>query len=269
MRISGTLVVILSLLLALMAFSGCDTPGTGEPEPEEPNDPPPMPTLVYTGDNATGQSVTPIFIWECTDPDGDDLNFTHVIYNEDDPLNTTYETQTDQHSIEWSGDDLSEDTEYVWFVTADDRENDPVSCNVDTFTTGTSVNNPPSRPSNLHPSHEETAVDADDLTLSWDECMDPDGDPIVYDVRFNDGFGLSLVRPGKGFPGCGFAGSQAGAPEKTNLTQRRGGAEDGKAKNNDHGRGFSLWPCSYLFLPVLRASAPPRPVFFPYLPCME
>ncbi len=198
MRLSGTLLVVLLILLALSVFSGCETtPGTSETDPPDPNDPPDSPTLVYPGDNATDQSISPTFIWECDDPDGDDLIFTHVIYEADDLLNTLQETVTDQYTLEWSGDNLAADTEYSWYVLADDEINDPVDCGLFTFTTGSGTNNPPSQPVGLIPEDDATDVDADDLTLFWDECMDPDGDPVVYDVYFNDGFGLDVVSEGQ------------------------------------------------------------------------
>ena len=186
MRIFGTVTVILSLLLALTAFSGCggsDSPTDSTP-PDDTNSPPSKPKVVYPQWESEGQSTRPTLIWECYDPDFDDLTFYWSITTYP-TASTVYSGETTEDSYVWGEGEtaLATETEYVWSVTADDGTNDPVEGNPRTFTTGSSTNNPPVKPYYCFPHPGNTNIDADDLTLSW-YCYDPDGDPIVYDVYF-------------------------------------------------------------------------------------
>jgi len=78
----------------------------------------------------------------------------------------------------------------AWFRTLSEGKNTVFRNNVNTtygfsvrcLQEGTSINQPPSPPSNPKPENGSTNIPAD-TTLSW-SCSDPDGDPLTYDVYF-------------------------------------------------------------------------------------
>jgi hypothetical protein len=78
-------------------------------------------------------------------------------------------------------EDLEKSRRYDWYVEADDQHNSPVGSETWTFYTGESTNNPPLTPFNPAPPDGATDVQSEDVTLSW-SCVDPDGDPLRYDV---------------------------------------------------------------------------------------
>lgn len=167
------------LLLAVLIVAGCPKADKETPASPEENDPPEAPHTPYPEAHKTDQSTSPVFLWQCEDPESDPLTFTiHLTRYYDsyqhDPIVTTVPNYTMTEGLE-------KDRRYDWFVEADDQNNTPVASETWTFYTGESDNNPPVTPFSPTPDDFATDVQAEDVTLMW-KCIDPDGDPLVYDV---------------------------------------------------------------------------------------
>ncbi len=180
MRNARVSFAILALLLATTMLFSCETVDTEDvDDPVEANDPPEAPHTPYPENHVVGQSIRPIFYWQCEDPELDELTFTIYLtraydYYDHDPIVTSDRS----YAMDL---DLEKQRRYDWHVEADDGNNDPVSSETWTFYTGETTNNPPFPPFNPDPPDYATDVQAEDVTLSW-EGYDPDGDPLVYDV---------------------------------------------------------------------------------------
>jgi len=199
MRISRTLAFILVLLLALSAFSGCETnkETTAPTTDDDTNYPPSSPVITYPYDGAESMSIRPTLMWTCSDLDGDELRFDWRIttYPTPSTIFSGYESTEYSHVWNSEGTPLEPETEYVLIVYANDGTNDLVESTPRTFTTGTGLNNPPSRPL-LNPYDDEIDVDPEALRLTW-YCFDPDGDPVVYDVQFGEPPVMTVVSEGQ------------------------------------------------------------------------
>ena len=190
------------------------------------NTPPHQPSSPSPADGATGVSVTPTLSWQCSDPDGDALEYK-ISYNE---VGSTLAAQSSwfsgtSHSL--SGLDYG--TTYEWNVIARDICGATTTGPTWTFTTKEASNHAPYAPSNPSPpdgdtvtisdstsdstteeettttlastdststtsstdSTSSTSSDSDSTTsqmilLSWDGG-DPDGDSVTYKVYFEAG----------------------------------------------------------------------------------
>lgn len=103
------------------------------------NSPPSVPQLLNPTDNATNQSLTINFSWECTDADANDvLKYTLLIKNNKD--NDVIEIK-DISSKNYEVKNLKYGTTYFWQVIANDSVNNPVYSATNKFsTTDTPIN---------------------------------------------------------------------------------------------------------------------------------
>jgi uncharacterized protein (TIGR02145 family) len=143
------------------------------------NNPPTAPSSPSPVNGSTGQSTSPTLSWSCSDPDGDQLTYDIYFGTSSNPT-TTIATNQSTTSINQSG--LNQNTIYYWKIVAKDNMGATTSGPIWSFTSATTINNPPSIPSNHSPSDGSTDVSTAP-TLTWN-CSDPENDPMTYDVYF-------------------------------------------------------------------------------------
>ena len=103
------------------------------------NLPPAAPILVSPEDGETELPLEVTFIWEGSDPDGDELSYTLELRN-----GTTNEVQNfnTAQDTSYTVQNLKLATSYFWQVTASDGENDPVGSVISEFKTLVLPDNP-------------------------------------------------------------------------------------------------------------------------------
>ncbi len=100
---------------------------------------PSAPELVSPEDGAVEQPLEVTFIWDASDPDGDELTYTLDLRNGTTDERQSFEVVRDTF---YTVSDLQLATRYFWQVTANDGTNDPVSSGISEFTTLTLPDNP-------------------------------------------------------------------------------------------------------------------------------
>ena len=145
----------------------------------------PPPTYVYPPNHSTGQSRTPLLVWNAYPhaPTGVHHYELHLKsgFSDDDKILDDFPVYYDTfHAVT---DTLDADTEYWWDVYVYDQYDDVSIGTKWYFTTGSGFNNPPVPPFDPDPADgsSSNALYAD---LHWD-CYDPDGDDLSYDVWLN------------------------------------------------------------------------------------
>lgn len=103
------------------------------------NLPPLAPTLVSPEDGAEELPLEVTFIWESSDPDGDELTYTLDLRNGSTDEMEIFEVGQD---TSYTVSNLQLATKYFWQVTVTDDTNDPVSSVISEFKTLTFPNNP-------------------------------------------------------------------------------------------------------------------------------
>lgn len=149
---------------------------------ENSNQPPSEPSNPDPENNE--QNVDPVdltIFWNfSTDPDGDQVSYDVFFGTTTNPPQVFTGTPYSRYLA----GDLSEGTTYYWKVKAKDGNGGETFGDLWSFTTSGGNNLPPSEPLNPYPQNNATNVDADGVDLFWDDCTDPDGDQVSYDVYF-------------------------------------------------------------------------------------
>ncbi|HEX5133253.1 MAG TPA: FlgD immunoglobulin-like domain containing protein [Candidatus Krumholzibacteria bacterium] len=149
-----------------------------------PNIPPLPPSSPSPADLATGVPVLGTLQWQCSDPDGDPLDYDVYLGTSLSPP-----LMASNLSVKsYAPPALAFTTDYYWRVVAHDSDGGETSGPEWMFTTG--VNSPPDPPSNPRPADGGTASTAP--TLRW-HGHDPDRLPLTYDVYFGDSSPPPLV----------------------------------------------------------------------------
>ena len=145
-----------------------------------PNHPPNGPDNPSPPDGATGLAGTTSLDWTCApDQDGDPIAFDVYFGASDPPPFVQHQAAT---SYDPPGN-LAYGTTYHWRIVVKDLWGGENPGPAWSFTTGDAPNYPPSMPSNPTPVHGATGVLLE-AVLAWSPGMDPDGDPLTYDVFF-------------------------------------------------------------------------------------
>lgn len=138
------------------------------------NEPPGPVTIVSPPDGSTGRSLTTDLEWQCTDPEGQTLNYDVYFGTSSNSPKIVSNRGPTFYTV--SG--LQPLTVYYWRVVARDPGGLETSSSTWTFTTR--LNQPPAAPSNPAPADNSTNHGSD-VTLQW-QCSDPEGQTITYDV---------------------------------------------------------------------------------------
>ncbi len=144
------------------------------------NDPPNIPNNPSPADGATDVDINVDLSWTCSDPDNDILNYdVYFGATSTPPLVSNNQTGTiyDPGTLIYS-------TQYYWQIVAWDPNGEFNISSLWSFNTSAVPNNPPNIPYNPNPSDGAIDVDVND-NLSW-SCIDPDNDPLTYDIHFGD-----------------------------------------------------------------------------------
>jgi hypothetical protein len=156
---------ILTELLETLGYT------SGTPAPEKPQ-------LLYPHLDATDQSRTPLFSWECDDSNPE-MEITYTVFLERwDYAGPQYEYTTGDKFLSCPIT-LESETMYRWRVKATEQHGLGRTSDEYEFTTGTGFNNPPARPKIIVPVSGESYPP--DVLIQW-TCYDPDGDELTYDV---------------------------------------------------------------------------------------
>ncbi len=103
------------------------------------NRPPMAPTLISPEDGAEELPLDVTFIWESSDPNGDELTYTLDLRNGSTNEMQVFEVGQD---TTFTVNNLQLATKYFWQITVSDDNNDPVSSSISEFKTLTQPNNP-------------------------------------------------------------------------------------------------------------------------------
>ncbi|MFO7916033.1 MAG: hypothetical protein R6U43_10140 [Candidatus Krumholzibacteriales bacterium] len=164
----------LVITLAVNIFPGCSDDSAG-PEKEHP---PGSPHSPVPADGAAARDTFITLSWQCSDPDGDDLEFEVYIRPEGGAEESF---PVDEMTLEMQ-DPLEPYTDYTWKVTASDGGRSTTGSDW-TFTTCASMEMPPQVPENPSPPDLSSGQPVN-ISLSWD-CIDPNlNDTITYDIYF-------------------------------------------------------------------------------------
>lgn len=77
---------------------------------------------------------------------------------------------------------LSTNTMYYWQVVANLPQSKTATSEVWSFTTTSTASYPPTKPTFIYPTDEDTGISAVSLDLEWTQSTDNESDPIVYDI---------------------------------------------------------------------------------------
>ena len=168
-------IIFILLILGLVLLSCVPLPKvSNNPPPNiETNNPPTQPSNPFPSDGATDVSLIPTLSWTALDPDGDTLAFDIYFGTESTPTLV----KSDSASNTYKPDTLNSKTKYYWKIVAKDEKGEVSEGPVWSFTT---LNNPPTQPSNPSPLDDATGVSITP-TLSW-TASDPDGDTLIYNL---------------------------------------------------------------------------------------
>lgn len=179
----------LYILVFLLISCGGSSDDSGEipSEPEEVNNAPTVPKLVYPSNNLLCIENKIDFLWdESVDPDGDAINYIVEIssdVNFDDIVYTKTSTGVELNYT------LEKGQPYYWRVKAVDNvggESDYTSAN-SFYTEGEAVSNYlPFSPELVSP-QDEGELTVGEITLKWN-AEDLDNDDLVFDILFNAGY---------------------------------------------------------------------------------
>jgi len=135
---------------------------------------PPVVNLLSPDNEAELYPVDVAVSWEAYDPDGDDVSFTLLVTDEDGQ-ETIIETEETDVQL----DNLPPGITYSWVVIAVDSKEAETRSEKRIFHT---INTPPEEPVAVSPEPGTEGITVDNTLLLW-SCSDPDGDPLVYEVR--------------------------------------------------------------------------------------
>lgn len=179
------------------------------------DNPPDKPTAVNPADGAVDEPLTTTLQWGATDPENESLTFD-VYFGEQ---GSAIIVAADQAELTFDvpvapATRLKSLTTYEWYIVSRCPHGAETTSDVFTFTT---LNNPPTTPSN--PAPATLSVGVLPAILDWvcdidlgdgiTDNADPDGDVVVYDVYFGE----------KPSPAQATLPASMLAPERTGLTE--------------------------------------------------
>ncbi len=149
--------------------------------PDAPSNPSPP-------DEATDQQLTVILKWTGSDLYGDSLIYDVYFGDTEDPEVVSL----GQVDTSYAPAGLEHDSTYYWKIIAKDEGGLTAESPVWSFTARPPDNRPPGAP--YDPAPADSVIDMPvDTVLSW-SCIDPDGDPLTYDVYLGTTDNPGVVR---------------------------------------------------------------------------
>lgn len=176
------------LLFSVLVLASCDDDSKDEDTPPIEGTDMSLSVfeLLYVNDNVLNVAYTPSLVWEAsTAMDGSEVTYSLLIdravdLSADEQPSTVMDSTIT--STFFTTSPLLPSTTYKWCVIARDANgNERKSTSVFSFTTGDEDNQPPNPFSLISPVDFATNQPTD-AQLTWQTAIDPDGDPITYDV---------------------------------------------------------------------------------------
>lgn len=167
------------------------------------NHPPGAPAIVSpAGGGVVGSRRPPLVVRTAVDPDGDPLTYDWAVATDDTfaiivDQGSGAVAQTATYALFELAAALAEDGRRCWRARARDGQAAgayAVACFVPS-----AVDQPPTAPVPLRPVGDERVTTTTPV-LSWSASVDPDGEPVTYDVEIADGSGV-VVASAVGVPG--------------------------------------------------------------------
>ena len=146
----------------------------------EENNPPNPPSNPVPANGAGDVPVTTNLQWQCSDPDGDTLNYDVYFGTTTTPPLVASRITTKN----WDPPgNLDYDQVYHWYIIARDTHEDTTEGPHWNFTTETEGGNQPPGPFDLQgPVDTSSGVDMSHHPMQWEASVDPDDDTVTYTV---------------------------------------------------------------------------------------
>ena len=147
--------------------------------------PPLPPSNPSPPDNAINISINTNLYWDCSDPDeGDQLTYD-VYFGTDSTPDNGELVSTNQTSTSYNPGTLSNEIDFYWKIVAHDDHSNTTTGDVWHFETAGIGQQPPSLPTNPSPTDGAQNIPINNVSLSWTESIDPNGDDVEYWVALN------------------------------------------------------------------------------------
>jgi hypothetical protein len=170
----GLFDAIILFAVILIGHAACDSDDVQAPVNQAPQ----AVTLVEPDSGAVDVPTNPTLTWMGgEDADGDSVAFD-VYLGTNEPLPLVGTTGDTSLTVTTG---LPPMTDFFWRVVARDPAGASAQSATWVFTTGTALNLPPSAPSDPVPGSVSINVPLD-TNLSWAGGVDPNGDPVTFDV---------------------------------------------------------------------------------------
>ncbi len=137
---------------------------------------PNVPSNPSPSNNATNQPLTITLSWECSDPDGDELEY-ELYYGIEGEVKRRIVTKQKEHLVIG----FVPNKTYEWNIIAKDAYGG--TSESQTYTFNTLDSRPPEKPQAISPKDRTSNLKIDSVTLKW-KSSDPDGDKLSYIVYF-------------------------------------------------------------------------------------
>jgi outer membrane protein assembly factor BamB len=148
---------------------------------------PVLPINPVPGNNVVDVDVNNNLYWECEYPASDPIFYD--VYLEEDDLDPDVLVSENQTKKVFNPGHLNHSTQYYWQIVVRNILGETISGPVWSFTTEENVI--PSPPYDPRPPNGHEDVDIN-VNIRW-SCVDPDDDPLTFDVFFGDSYPPSLV----------------------------------------------------------------------------
>jgi len=158
------------------------------------NKPPVTPYAPAPPNGATNVSRNADLGWRCEDPDGEPLTYDVYWGTSSNPILEAGGMTETYYLLPI----MEPNTKFYWRIVAKDPNGGETASPIWNFTTGTGTNVPPTPPANPNPADGASGVDVN-ADLSW-TCLDPENDPLVYDIYFGNSSNPPLVKSNHGSP---------------------------------------------------------------------
>jgi len=142
-----------------------------------PNSPPNKPINPVPADGALEQDQFLTLSWNCSDPDGDPLNYDVYL-----GANGNLEYKGNTTNSFFTVNNLEGGTNYTWKINSKDDKNEITEGSLWHFRTSGEPNHAPTLPYNPNPVDGAINIGTS-ITLCW-ACIDQDNDPLRYHIYF-------------------------------------------------------------------------------------
>jgi uncharacterized protein (TIGR02145 family) len=144
------------------------------------NDAPSAPVLQLPGNNSAHSDATAVLTWSASiDPDGGPTAYEVYVGTTAANLQKTGTV----YGTSFTTKLLNSNTTYYWKVIAKDPLQSQATSTTWSFNQQLTIpNRAPAAPALLSPANQVTNIAAQQVSFNWSAAVDPDGDPVTYDL---------------------------------------------------------------------------------------